>query len=102
MTRLEHLLWEVAQENAEGDERMMFGKHKFKVGQRVRPSPYGIKSLIFPKTRHMQTGKVVKVDKWNSPTIIWAGFKMPQRYFAGFIEPDRRRNPPPTHQGNQT
>lgn len=69
----------------------MIRKHKFKVGQRVRPSQYGKDSSIFPKTRHEQTGRVTKVDGFNSPTVLWEGRKTASGYFAGFIEPDRRR-----------
>lgn len=66
-------------------------QHKFKVGQRVRPSEYGIGRNLFPKTRHNQTGVVVKVDEWNSPTVRWEGRKGASSYFSGFIAPDRRR-----------
>lgn len=69
----------------------MFGKHKFRVGQRVRPSQEGIAAFIFPKTRHDQTGVVTKVDRFNSPTILWEGRKTPKSYAAEFIAPDRRR-----------
>lgn len=47
----------------------MLGKHKFMVGQRVRPSVEGIEACIFPKTRHNQTGVVTKVDEFNCPTV---------------------------------
>ena len=70
----------------------MIGKHKFRVGQRVRPSQEGKIARIFPKSRAEQSGIVQKVDKFNSPTIVWDGFKTPKGYYAGFIEPDRRRN----------
>lgn len=66
-------------------------KHKFKPGQRVRPSGYGIKRNIFPKTQHEQTGTVVKVDVFGSPTVLWKGRKQAKGYFSGFIAPDRRR-----------
>lgn len=69
----------------------MFGTHKFKVGQRVRPSQDGIEALVFPKTRHNQTGVVIKVDEFNCPTVRWNGFKAPKGYHARFIAPDRRR-----------
>jgi len=65
--------------------------HKFKVGQRVRPSQYGKDRYIFPKTRHDQTGVVTKVDEFNSPTVVWEGRKTPSSYYPGFVEPDRRR-----------
>lgn len=69
----------------------MFGKHKFKVGQRVRPSAEGIEANLFPKTRHNQSGVVTKVDRWNCPTILWYGRKTACGYHARFIAPDRRR-----------
>lgn len=74
---------------------IVYGTHKFRVGQRVRPSTYGIESFIFPKTRHLQTGTVLKVDKWNSPTVLWEGRKTPDSYNANFIAPDRRRKAKP-------
>lgn len=67
-------------------------KHKFKVGQRVRPSQYGKDHFIFPKTRHEQTGVVTKVDEFGCPTVLWEGRKTPFGYFGGFVEPDRRRH----------
>lgn len=69
----------------------MLGKHKFKVGQRVRPSTEGIKAMIFPRTRHNQSGEVTKVDRFNSPTVLWEGRKTASGYHPDFIEPDRRR-----------
>lgn len=65
--------------------------HKFKVGQRVRPSQYGKERYIFTKTRFEQTGVVTKVDEFNSPTVLWEGRKTASHYYPGFIEPDRRR-----------
>ena len=64
---------------------------KFHVGQRVRPSAYGIDRCIFPKTRQQQSGVVVRVDRFDCPTIKWQGRKTNQSYFFGFIAPDRRR-----------
>ena len=72
----------------------MMRKHKFRVGQRVRPSQYGKDSYIFAKTRRDQTGVVTNVDEFNSPTVRWEGRKTAYGYFAGFIEPDRRRRNP--------
>ncbi len=74
---------------------IVYGTHKFRVGQRVRPSTCGIESFIFPKTRHLQTGKVVKVSRWNDPTVLWEGRKTPYSYNANFIAPDRRRKVKP-------
>ncbi len=72
----------------------MLGKHRFKVGQRVRPSEEGIKAFLFPKTRHMQRGVVQKVDRFNCPTVLWEGRKTASGYHPIFIAPDRRRAKP--------
>lgn len=69
----------------------MVQQHKFRAGQRVRPSQYAKDCHIFPRTRFEQTGVVQKVDEFNSPTVLWDGRKTASGYFAGFIEPDRRR-----------
>jgi hypothetical protein len=71
----------------------MLGKHKFRVGQRVRPSAEGIAVNIFPKTRQLQTGVVQKVDRFNSPTVLWEGRSTPKGYHPDFIAPDKRRKP---------
>lgn len=63
----------------------------FKVGQRVRPSKYGIAKFIYPKTRHQQTGRVIKVDEFGCPTVLWEGRKCPAAYHPAFITHDRRR-----------
>ena len=70
----------------------MLGKHIFKTGQRVRPSQEAKDAHIFPKTRFDQAGIITKVDKFNSPTVLWEGRKTPRKYYAGFIEPDLRRS----------
>ena len=69
----------------------MLGKHKFRIGQRVRPSEEGIKARIFPKTRQLQSGVVQKVDRFNCPTVLWNGRRTGSSYHPNFIEPDRRR-----------
>lgn len=70
----------------------MLGKHKFKVGQRVRPSPEGIAANLFTKARHDQSGVVVKVDELNSPSVKWDWRKTATHYWPGFIEPDYRKH----------
>lgn len=65
--------------------------HRFKVGQHVRVSQYGLDHNLVPKTRRDQTGIVVKVDEYNCPTVLWDGRKTPQGYHPKFIAPDRRR-----------
>lgn len=68
--------------------------HRFKVGERVRPSQYGIDCNIFPKTRVLQTGIVVRVDEFNDPVVRWRGRTTPKGYAGEFIAPDRRRRWP--------
>ena len=69
----------------------IFGRYAFRPGQRVRPSVEGIEAHIFPKTRHKQSGVALKVDRFNSPTVLWDGRKTPLSYHPRFIAPDRRR-----------
>jgi hypothetical protein len=78
------------------EEAAGFLKPRFRVGQRVRPSKYGIESTLFSGTYKGQqkataSGVVQAVDEWNSPTVLWDYRKTADRYFAGFISPDRRR-----------
>jgi hypothetical protein len=67
------------------------GKYKFRVGQRVRLSDAGKKALVCPKTRWEQGGLVLKVDRFNSPTVLWDSRKTTSTYHPDFIEPDRRK-----------
>ena len=63
------------------------GKHKFQVGQRVRPSKDGQDANIF-KRKHWNTyGIVTKVDEYNSPSVLWTHRKTSSSYYPGFIEP---------------
>ena len=78
-------------------------RHKFKVGQRVRPSKYGIERTIFNGTyrgvdKSKASGVVIAVDDFNSPTVRWSYRKTGTTYFAGFIAPDRR---PRSHRGQE-
>jgi hypothetical protein len=73
------------------EDAPMLGKHKFKVGQRVRPSQEGEDAYIFRRKHFDRTGIVTKVDKFNCPTVLWEGRKTASGYYAGFIQPDRRR-----------
>lgn len=71
-------------------------KHTFKVGQRVRPSAYGIERFIFEGSyrgvkRSEQSGQVIAVDEFGCPTVKWDGKKTPKGYYYGFIDIDRRR-----------
>lgn len=72
----------------------MFTMHRFREGQRVRPSAEGIDAFLFPKTRHNQTGVVVAVDSFNCPKVLWAGRKTASSYHPRFIALDRRRGAP--------
>ena len=73
----------------------MLGKHKFRVGQRVRPSPEGKAALLFMRKHLDASGVVTKVDEFNSPTVLWDHRKTACSYHPDFIGPDRRtRNRP--------
>lgn len=69
----------------------MLGKHKFRVGQRVRLSERGLAANLLPKSRRGQSGVVVKVDLFNSPSVLWEWRKTASSYHPDFIAPDRRR-----------
>ena len=69
----------------------MLGKHKFRVGQRVRPSADGKAAHIFMPKHRDRSGVVTKVDEFNSLTVLWDHRKTGGRYHPDFIEPDRRR-----------
>lgn len=70
----------------------MFGTHKFRVGQRVRPSKIGIaRPGMFAGHKAERGGTVTKVDEFNCPTVLWDGRKTAAGYHADFIAPDRRR-----------
>lgn len=69
----------------------MMRKHKFRVGQRVCLSAYGRERNTMPRHRRDASGVVTKVDEFNSPTVRWDYRRTGSSYFAGFIEPDKRR-----------
>lgn len=69
----------------------MIGRHKFKVGQRVRVSAYGVEHNILPPHRRDTSGVVVKVDEFNSPSVRWDYRRTASGYHPYFIEPDHRR-----------
>lgn len=74
--------------------------HKFRVGQRVRPSLEGIDANLFAGTFRGQrradwSGVVVYVDRLNSPTILWDWLKTKRSYHPNFVAPDRRRKKAP-------
>lgn len=69
----------------------MLGKHRFRVGQRVRPSQLAIEKTLFAKTRHAATGIVTKVNEFNCPTVLWEYRKTTASYHPDFIALDRRR-----------
>ncbi len=77
-------------------ENMLGNNEEFKIGQRVRPSPYGIELNIFcgtyrGKKRSEWSGMVVSVDEFNSPTVKWDAIKTPKSYAPWFIASDSRR-----------
>jgi hypothetical protein len=62
----------------------------FRKGQRVRLSKDGIDALIRPKSKRNQRGTVLKVDQFNSPTVLWDEYKTPSSYHPRFIAPVRK------------
>lgn len=69
----------------------MLGKHKFKIGQRVRLSEEGRNAHILPKSRLDAKGRVLKVDRFNSPTVLWEHRHTGSEYYEGFIQPVRKK-----------
>lgn len=69
----------------------MIGRHKFRVGQRVRLSQRGKVANIAYRCHLDRPGVVAKVDEFNSPSVLWDGRKTASGYHPDFIEPDRRR-----------
>lgn len=69
----------------------MIGRHRFRVGQRVRLSPEARTRSLLPKCRRDATGIVTKVDEFNCPSVRWEHRKTASSYHPDFIEPDRRR-----------
>lgn len=74
----------------------MLGKHRFHVGQRVRPSPEGKAANIFIRKHLDASGVVTAVDEWNSPTVRWDHRKTADSYASHFIEPDLRPRAKPS------
>lgn len=77
----------------------MLGRHKFKVGMRVRPSKKGVEANIFRGTyrgvsKATATGVVTEVSEFNGPTVCWSHLKGTSSYAPWFIEPDKRRRKP--------
>lgn len=69
----------------------MLGKHRFKVGQRVRLSDYGRLRNILLRSRQDARGTVTKVDQFNSPDVLWDHRKTTSGYHPDFIEPVSKR-----------
>ena len=69
----------------------MLGRYRFRPGQRVRPSKEGIAAFLFAKAKHQQSGVVIKVDRFNCPTVLWDGRKTASCYHPEFIARDQRR-----------
>lgn len=61
-------------------------KRLFKIGNRVRPSQHGKDRRIFQKKDYERMGTVVKVDVFNSPTVLWDGRKTVSGYHPDFVE----------------
>ncbi len=69
----------------------MIGKYPFKVGQRVKPSGDGKAAHLFNK-KHKR-GTVIKVDRFNDPTVLWDHRKTASSYHPDFVEPVRPPQP---------
>lgn len=69
---------------------MIGSQPPFRVGQRVRPSAYGIERLIFQPSKATRLGTVTKVDKYNCPTVLWDGRRTATSYYPDFVEAVRR------------
>jgi hypothetical protein len=67
--------------------------HMFKVGDRVRLTEYARQCFIVTR-RPDATGVVVKVDQFNSPTVLWDHRKTASGYHPDFIEPIPKRRQP--------
>lgn len=72
----------------------MLGKHKFRVGQRVKPSERGIAANLFSHRKAVRRGTVMAVDRFNSPTVLWDGRRSTSEYHPDFIEPVRAHPAP--------
>lgn len=69
----------------------MLGKHKFKIGQRVKYTQHAKDSCLMPRTRRDAQGVVVKVDEFNCPTVLWDYRRSTSGYHPAFIEPVRKK-----------
>lgn len=65
----------------------MLGRHKFTIGDRVRPSPNGRAANIFHPKHHKSLGTITQVDEFNTPTVLWDHRKTTSRYHPDFVEP---------------
>lgn len=70
---------------------MLSGRHKFRVGQIVRPSVEAIAANLFRRAHYQRRGIVKKVDRFNCPTVLWEGRKTASSYHPDFIRPARKR-----------
>ena len=77
---------------------MIGSRPPFRVGQKVRPSREGIAATLFKGKKALATGRVVKVDRFNCPTVLWEGRKTATSYHPDFIDPVRGYHP----QGQET
>jgi hypothetical protein len=69
--------------------------HMFKVGDRVRLTEYARQCFIGTTYPPETTGTVTKVDRFNSPTVLWDHRKTASGYHPDFIEPVSERRPKP-------
>ncbi len=81
------------------DITMKVQRHRFKVGERVRPSKLGIERNIFSGTyrgvrKATASGTIVRVGDYNTPVVLWSYRKTSTSYWPTFISPDRRKKRP--------
>ena len=71
---------------------MIGSQRRFKVGQNVRLSRMGIRALCYKGQKAMRIGVVVKVDEFNSPSVLWDGRRTSSAYHPDFIAVIKKPN----------
>lgn len=67
---------------------MIGSRAPFTVGQRVKPSQYGIERRIFNGDAASREGEVKRVDRFNAVIVRWDGRKSDGGYYhPDFIDP---------------
>lgn len=71
---------------------MIGSRRPFKAGQRVRLSKMGVKALCYSGQKAMRIGTVIKVDQFNSPSVLWDGRRTSSAYHPDFIAVIKKPN----------